>query len=143
MLLVKSLAVWLLILVLAIINGAFREAVLLPSLGRPLGLVLSGLLLSVCIIVVACFFVPRMARTERLRPLYLGLLWLGLTLGFEFGFGRLVQRRSWPELLEAYTFKDGNIWPIVLVVTFLAPLLAVWWAGKSREADGALVAKRD
>jgi len=28
-------------------------------------------------------------------------------------------------LLEAYTFKDGNIWPIVLLVTLVAPLLAV------------------
>jgi hypothetical protein len=56
--------------------------------------------------------------------LFAGLIWLCLTLSFEFGFGLFVQERSWAEMLEAYTFKDGNIWPLVLVVTFLAPLLA-------------------
>jgi hypothetical protein len=132
MLLLKSIAIWLLILILAVLNGAFREAVLLPSLGKPLGMVLSGVLLSVCIVVVACLFVPRLDRAGRLKPLYVGLLWLCLTLAFEFGFGLGVQGRGWSELLEAYTFKDGNIWPIVLVVTFFAPSVAVWWAGRGR-----------
>ena len=36
-----------------------------------------------------------------------------------------VQHQSWQQLVEAYTFKDGNLWPLVLVVTFVAPLLAV------------------
>lgn len=40
----KSLAVWTAILVLAILNGALREAVLVPKLGTATGLVLSGLL---------------------------------------------------------------------------------------------------
>jgi hypothetical protein len=35
-----------------------------------------------------------------------------------------VQHKSWAELLQAYTFRDGNIWPLVLLVTVLAPVLA-------------------
>jgi hypothetical protein len=45
-------------------------------------------------------------------------------VAFEFTFGRLVQGKPWPQLLEAYTFKDGNIWPLVLLVTTLAPWIA-------------------
>ena len=52
------------------------------------------------------------------------MLWLCLTLTFEFSFGRFVQHETWSTLFEAYTFKDGNLWPLVLVVTALAPLLA-------------------
>ena len=125
--LVKAVATWLLILVLAVLNGAFREAVLLPALGKPFALVLSGILLAVLILLVAFVFVPRFGQVGRAQALYLGLLWLILTLAFEFGFGRWVQGRSWSELLRAYTFEDGNLWPLVLVVTFFAPFLAVRW----------------
>jgi hypothetical protein len=55
-----------------------------------------------------------------------GMAWLLMTLAFEFGFGALVQHRKIDEMLAAYTFRDGNIWPLVLVlvVTLLSPVLA-------------------
>jgi hypothetical protein len=53
-----------------------------------------------------------------------GRLWLGLTLAFEFGFGGIVQRQSWNEMLGQYAFRDGDTWPIVLAITFFAPLIA-------------------
>lgn len=130
MFLTKAISLWILILFFAALNGVFREAVLLPILGKPFGLILSGLLLSIFVVVVAWIFVPRIFDVERVKPVYVGMLWLVLTLMFEFVFGRWVQGRSWAALLEAYTFKDGNIWPIVLVVTFLAPILAAQYASK-------------
>ena len=125
MVLLKAAAIWLLILGLAMLNGGLREAVLLPALGKPAAPLLSGVILSLCIVGVALLLVPRLGRLQRARALRLGLFWLALTLAFEFGFGRGVQGRSWGELLEAYTFRDGNIWPLVLVVTLFAPLIAV------------------
>ena len=113
------------------LNGAVREAVLIPRLGNPLALVLSGLLLSACILAISFALVPKLGRLQSRHCLYLGLFWLCLTLAFEFGFGRLLQHRSWSELLEAYTFKNGNLWPVVLVVTFFAPLAAVRLRGKA------------
>ena len=124
MVLLRSLIAWLLILVFAMLNGVFREAVLLPKLGMPAALVLSGALLSVCVIIVALVLARWLRLGGASRSLSVGFLWLCLTLAFEFGFGRLVQGLSWREMLEAYTFKDGNIWPLVLVVTFFAPLAA-------------------
>ena len=125
MLTLKATAVWLVILVCAVLNGGFREAVLMPSFGKPVGLVVSGLLLSIVIVAVSFLLVPGLGRLGTSQALYVGLLWLCLTLIFEFGFGRLVQHQSWQELVEAYTFKDGNAWSLVLVVIFIAPLLAV------------------
>jgi len=48
-----------------------------------------------------------------LRPQYrlIGLLWLLLTLLFEFGFGRLVQHKAWAQLLRAYTFEGATSGP--------------------------------
>ena len=125
MLILKAIGIWGVILVCAVLNGAVREAVLVPKLGNPVALVLSGLLLSACILVVSFELVPKLGRLQTRDCLYLGLFWLCLTLVFEFSFGRLLQQRSWSELLEAYTFKGGNIWPLVLLVTLIAPLLAV------------------
>ena len=122
--LLKASGLWLLILGCAILNGLLREAVLVPRLGTPAALVVSGLLLATCIVVVARVFVPRLGPLTRRQRLGIGLLWLALTLIFEFGFGRWVQQRSWADLLEAYAFRDGNLWPLVLVVTLLAPLWA-------------------
>lgn len=119
----KALMVWIAVLVLAIVNGALREGVLVPKLGTTPGLVLSGLLLSALIIAVAYVALPWLDARRVAELVGVGLGWLVLTLVFEFSFG-MWQGKSWPVLLEAYTFKGGNIWPLVLVVTALAPYIA-------------------
>lgn len=119
----KALVIWFGILVLAITNGVLRESVLLPALGIPAALVVSGLLLSALIVGVAYLSLPWL-RIQRSSQLWLlGFGWLLLTLVFEFLFG-LAQGKSWPVMLEAYTFRDGNIWPVVLLVTACAPFIA-------------------
>lgn len=119
----KAFTIWVGILVLAIANGALREAVLMPRLGIPAALVLSGLLLSALIIGVAYLSLPWLQIRRPMQFWAVGFGWLALTLVFEFAFG-LWQGKSWPVLLEAYTFKGGNIWPLVLAVTLLAPYIA-------------------
>jgi hypothetical protein len=124
-LLLRSLVAWLAILGLAIANGVLREEILIPALGKPGGLILSGVLLSMLIMLVAYGLVRFMRDLTASNGLRIGVLWLSLTLAFEFSFGRYVQHKSWAELLDAYAFKEGNIWPVVLVVTLLAPYLAL------------------
>lgn len=124
MVVLASLSAWILILVLAILNGIFREAVLLPNLGRPASFLISGILLSCLIVIVAVLLARRLHLISTLRCLFTGLLWLSLTLIFEFGFGGLMQGKTWAEMMEAYTFRDGNLWPMVLLTTLFAPLLA-------------------
>ncbi len=121
----KVFAIWLAILCLAVANGFLREAVLVPGLGRAPGLVLSGVLLSAGILVVTVLALPWLGIRRRSSLIGVGVAWLVLTLVFEFAFGR-AQGQPWPVLLEAYTFKDGNLWPVVLLVTVAAPCLAAW-----------------
>lgn len=124
MLLFQALLVWLVILGLAVANAALREAVLIPHLGKPVGLTLSGVLLSFLILLVAYGFVRLRKGFTVPQGLGIGALWLALALVFEFSFGHHVQNKSWAELVAAYSFSGGNIWPVVLVVTLLAPSLA-------------------
>jgi len=119
----KALVLWLAILALAIANGLLREKILIPRLGSTTGLVSSGILLSAGVLLVAWAGAPWYGSLTSWQWMLVGAFWLGLTLMFEFGFGRLVQHKTWGEMLEAYTFKDGNIWPLVLLVTLVAPWL--------------------
>ncbi|WP_120512958.1 hypothetical protein [Photobacterium salinisoli] len=119
----KALVIWVGILALAVANGVLRESVLVPRFGMPVALVLSGLLLSVLIIGVAYFTLPWLHISRPLVLFTVGAGWLVLTLVFEFSFG-LWQGKLLSELLEAYTFKGGNIWPVVLATTFFAPYIA-------------------
>ncbi|WP_298716159.1 hypothetical protein [uncultured Oceanisphaera sp.] len=121
---IKAFVLWLVILVLAIINGGLREALLVPVMGNALALTLSGVLLSVLILAVACLTLPWLGRLPAAGYAAIGIGWLCLTLLFEFGFGYLIQGKSWAQLVEAYTFRDGNLWPIVLLVVASAPCVA-------------------
>lgn len=119
----KVLLIWAGILVLAIANGLLREFVFLPKVGAPAALVLSGLILSGLILAVAYLSLPWLQLKSNAQLFLVGISWLVLTLVFEFSFG-LWQGKSWSELLETYSFKDGNIWIAVLLVTTLSPYFA-------------------
>jgi hypothetical protein len=119
----KAFAIWAGILVLAVANGVLREAILIPKFGKTPGLALSGILLSVLILAVACVTLPWLDVHASSELLAIGLGWLLLTLVFEFSFG-LLRGKPMTEILQAYTFKDGNIWPVVLLVTALSPWIA-------------------
>ncbi|MGM0615874.1 MAG: hypothetical protein ACQES7_09940 [Pseudomonadota bacterium] len=124
----KACLIWIGILVLAIANGVVREAILLPWLGEVAAYRVSGLLLSALILGMAYLALPWLPELSPQQYGWLGLGWLALTLVFEFSFG-LAQGKSWPEMLAAYTFQQGNLWPVVLAVTLSAPYLAARMRG--------------
>ena len=55
---IRAILAWLAVLVLAMLNGALRELVLVPTLGKLPGYVLSGLLLSAFVLLVAIALAP-------------------------------------------------------------------------------------
>ena len=124
----KAATLWAAILVLAVLNGTLREKLLIPTSGSFVGFIASGVSLSICIFLVAFVAAPWYGPLTSSQWLLVGLFWLLLTLAFELSFGRLLQHKSWAEILEAYTFQGGNIWPLVLVTTLISP----WLAAKAR-----------
>lgn len=121
--LVKAILVWAAILVFAICNGAFRDLVLANALGQVPARFLSGIILCVVIVAAAALAAPWFESAHPRFRWYMGCLWLALTLGFEIAVG-YAQHQSWQILLDAYTLQGGNLWPLVLFTTFIAP-----WAG--------------
>jgi hypothetical protein len=118
----RALTVWVLLLAVAIANGWFREALLVPPLGRTWAHAVSSVTLSALILVATYSTIRWMAPQRAVDAARIGALWLLLTTAFEFGFGRL-GGRSWGELLEDYDLARGRIWMLVLIVTAVAPAL--------------------
>ncbi|MCD7816369.1 MAG: hypothetical protein LUH12_06680 [Bacteroides sp.] len=119
----KSLLVWCCFIPAAILNGGLRQYVLVGCLGTYLALVVSGILLSLFILLITWLLLPHIGKLTRKESLQIGLLWMLLTIGFECIFG-LAEGISFSELLSAYNPLTGNLWLLVVMTTCLAPTLA-------------------
>jgi hypothetical protein len=62
------------------------------------------------------------------RAWAVGILWLSLTVAFEFLAGHYAFGHPWPSLLADYNALRGRVWLLVLVATFVAPA----WARRAR-----------
>ena len=119
----RAIAVWFGILVLANINGAARQLWLIPRIGEPAGRVVSTLALCGIVVLLTWLTVRWIGPDTAGGALRIGVVWLALTLAFEFLVGHYVFRQPWVALLEDYDVTRGRIWPLALLVVLLAPLL--------------------
>jgi hypothetical protein len=67
----------------------------------------------------------------------IGASWLAATILFEFGFGHYVMGNSWEKLLHDYNVTEGRLWPVVLLVLFLAPLIVKRIINRSHAPGGS------
>ena len=133
--LLRAILIWLGILILASVNGAMRDLLVAPRVGDLIARAVSTVILCVLIGLVAWWSIDWIRPLNSRAALEIGIVWLVLTLTFEFGFGHFVSRKPWAELLADYDVQRGRIWVLVLVATLFAPLWAGWvralWAGTS------------
>jgi hypothetical protein len=122
-LLVYGLGAWLVFMVTAIVNGAFRVSVLQPSISEHLAHLLSTAILCVLLFVEINVFLGLVGEYSSASLGALGVMWALLTVAFEFGFGRYVAGDSWSTLLENYNVAKGRVWPAVLLVVLFTPVL--------------------
>ncbi len=112
---------------IAIANGVVREAwygrhlseLRAHQLSTLTGVVLFGLYIWI----ILRWFRP--ATTT--QALAIGLMWLGLTVAFEFLFGHYVAGHPWSRLLQDYNLFVGRLWLLVLLWVTVAPYLFYRW----------------
>ena len=118
---IKSLAVWALIIPLSIVNGFVRNSVLEPFMGK-YALPASGITLCAMIFALCWFLVPRLGEGNRKTYRIVGVLWVLLSVVFEYSVGIFLLGASWTELAAAYNPASGDLWLLVLVCIGIAPL---------------------
>jgi hypothetical protein len=122
--LLRAIAVWLLLMVMAVANGVIREAFITPLFDAPTGHILSTAILCVAIFVVAWFSISWIGPNTGREALSIGIQWVGLTIAFEFLAGHYVFGNTWESLLADYNLFHGRIWVLVLLAELFAPLWA-------------------
>ena len=117
----KYSAAWLLMPIIGIINGTIRQYGYTKALGELrahqvstlTGIVLFGL------------YIWALTLLWKIRSsaeaIAIGLIWLTLTIAFEFLFGHYVMKHPWSRLLHDYNIFEGRLWVLVLVWITAAP----------------------
>jgi len=93
-----------------------------------------GMSTRIAYIFVIAFFLLRTVKKYETRDLFhVGILWLGLTLLFEWG-GSFIIRRPVEEIVIGWNIFAGYMWPYVLLTYFSANLIVgtVLHPGKKR-----------
>jgi len=114
---------WILMVVIAIGNGILRESVFAEHLNELQAHQIS----TVTIILFFGIYIWILLRVRRpesgSQALTIGLLWLGLTVVFEFLFGHFIMGHPWSRLFHDYNIFAGRLWIIVLIWISIAPYL--------------------
>lgn len=117
----RAIAGWLVLVVLMVLNGIARQA-LLATVLSPLRAHQVSSIAGIGIILAASWLlVPWVGARSVRQQLRLGFAWVVGTVAFEFVFGHWAVGHSWRHLAADYDLLAGRLWPLVLLATGLAP----------------------
>lgn len=119
---VKAILIWLIIIPLAIVNGAIRNYVTEPLLGSSVALPLSGVILSVLIFVTAYLLIPKIGKSKPVVFILIGLLWFVLTNLFDLMM-TVIGGNPVSDFFGMFDITTGNLWSIVVAVCLISPIL--------------------
>ncbi len=118
---VRYVIAWFALLVVAVANGALRQLTFGRHMSELGAHQLSTLVGSALIGIFIWFVVRRWPPSGDRQALLIGLLWLVLTVAFEFFMGLALARRPLPDVLRDYNLLQGRVWVLFLVWLTLAP----------------------
>jgi len=120
----KSLGIWFTLTSSAIIVATFRVGILLPQFGEQSAHQIGTIIFLVVQFVIIFFFNKKMKITETRTLLSIGIIWVVLTIIFEFVFGHYVMGHFWQKLFADYNIFNGRLWILVLINNITAPLIS-------------------
>jgi hypothetical protein len=107
------LIAWLGAAVLGVANGVARGALYERQVGSPRAHYLSTAVLLALLSAYMRVLSRAWPLTSLRDALLIGSAWTALTVGFEFGLGRLVAHESWSALFEQYNIARGKVWMLI------------------------------
>jgi hypothetical protein len=120
----RGLAVWVCIIFVEVLHGIARTAFLAPVIGDFRARQVAVFTGSILIVLVATLSIGWLRPANSREAMWVGIVWLVLTLSFEIVFGRFVAHASWARIASDYDLTRGGLLPIGLLVLTAAPLIA-------------------
>jgi hypothetical protein len=121
--LARAFGGWVLILLVAVINGGIREALIIPRTNEAAGHTISVISLCTAILVLSWLIIGWIRPTTVRAVWRIAAMWVALTLAFEFLAGHYLFGTPWRQLLTDYNIFRGRTWVLVLITTAIAPWL--------------------
>lgn len=123
MIIAKYLLVWLLLAVVAVLNGTVREFTygkIIPELAAHQVSTVTAIAASGAVVWLVHRYWPIKTSGQAWA---IGLLWLFITVAFEFGFGHFIAGHSWERLLADYNLLNGRVWAVFLAWIAVMPIV--------------------
>ena len=116
----RYIVAWVPGIIIGIVNGATRglyekyvDELLAHQISTITGIILFGIYVWILSI--------RWGIKSSRQATTIGLLWLVLTIAFEFLFGHYVMGHPWSRLLHDYNIMEGRVWAVFLIWITIAP----------------------
>ncbi len=119
----RHLLAWLVLLVVAMLNGTLRDFTYGRHMSELSAHQLSTLIGMLLFALVIQRYVRRWPTASAREAGYIGLFWVSLTIAFEFLFFQYVGGHPWQVLLANYDISKGRLWPLLLLWVAVAPYL--------------------
>ena len=120
----KYILLWFPMVLIAIINAVIRESVYGPFMSELRAHQVSTLTAVIFFGVYVWLISGRWEIESAQQALIIGLIWVLMTVSFEFLFGHYVMGHPWSRLLADYNITAGRTWILVLLWTLILPYLA-------------------
>jgi hypothetical protein len=119
--LIRYVLAWFPMLLIAIANGALRQTTFAKVMPELRAHQLSTLIGSVLIGLFIWFVIRRWPPSSGRQALRIGLVWLLLTVAFEFVMGLVLTHKPLAQVLNDYNLFAGRVWSLFLIWLALAP----------------------
>ena len=120
----RGVAVWFCIIFVEVVHGIARTMFLAPVLGDFRARQVAVFTGSLLILLVAMSFIRWIRPADVADAVWVGLVWLALTLVFEVSFGRFVMHATWSRIASDYDLSRGGLLPVGLLVVTMAPFIS-------------------
>lgn len=121
----RAMVIWLLLAVLAVATAGLRTGLITPRIGEHGGHVVGTILFCLVIFFVAWLSIGWIGPAVPRDTVHIGILWVVMTVAFEFLAGHYLFGNSWERLFADYNIMRGRIWVLVLISTYFAPRLGM------------------
>ena len=112
---------WFPLVVLGLMNATIRQVVYARYVSEPQAHQISTLTICVLVSIYAWALSNAWKLSSPSQAIGVGLMWMVLTIAFEFGFGHYVVGDAWGSLLRDYNVLEGRVWGVFVLWVGLAP----------------------
>lgn len=120
---VKYFFAWFGMMVLAILNGGFRDFTYKPYVGDLAAHQISTVVLIALLSGYFWYLSRVWPFKTRAQAWIIGFIWFVMTEAFEFGVGRFIAGESWDKLFQAYNVFAGQVWVFIPLWVLIGPYI--------------------